>query len=48
VKRQAAIQALGDERENVRMTVAEALTATTEQDFGKDAAAWQQWWEAQQ
>jgi len=29
-------------------TVIAALTATTGQDFGKDADAWQQWWEDQE
>jgi HEAT repeat protein len=41
----ALIQALGDE--NDRYFASRALADITGQDFGEDAAAWQQWWETQ-
>ena len=44
----ALVQALGDEESFVRARVAGALEAITGQDFGEDAARWQQWWEEQQ
>jgi hypothetical protein len=40
----ALILALENEVEFVRTAAAEALKAITGQDFGEDAAAWQQWW----
>lgn len=42
------IQALGDEDEWVREDAAEALKEITGQDFGQNAAAWQEWWEEQE
>ena len=44
----ALIQALGDSSESVRLTAAEALSTITGQNFGLDAALWQQWWAEQQ
>ena len=44
----ALIQALEDESGEVRQAAACALEAITGQDFGPDAARWQQWWEEQQ
>ncbi len=40
-------QLFGDENQEVRATVPETLMFITGQNFGEDAAAWQQWWEAQ-
>jgi hypothetical protein len=42
----ALIEALSEYR--IRKTVVRALSSITGQDFGEDAAAWQQWWDAQQ
>ena len=42
-----AIQALRDESEDAHAAAAEALTTVAGQDFGEDATAWQQWWDAQ-
>jgi hypothetical protein len=42
------IQALRDWDEDVRWAAAWVLKEITGQDFGQDAAAWQQWWEEQQ
>jgi WD40 repeat protein len=39
------ITALKDEDWNVRNTTAKALKNITGQDFGKDQAKWQEWWE---
>jgi 3-methyladenine DNA glycosylase AlkC len=44
----ALIRALEDENVFVRRDAAGALTNITGQDFGQDAAAWQEWWEEQQ
>jgi hypothetical protein len=43
----ALIKALGDGPTAVSDRAHEALQQLTEQKFGKDAAAWQQWWQAQ-
>jgi HEAT repeat protein len=40
-------QLFGDENQEVRATVPQTLTFITGQNFGEDAAAWQQWWETQ-
>lgn len=44
----ALIQALQDKSDRVRGYAAEALEAITGQQFGQDAARWQQWWTEQQ
>jgi HEAT repeat protein len=44
----ALIQALQDKSDRVRGYAAEALEAITGQQFGQDAARWQQWWNEQQ
>jgi hypothetical protein len=41
------IQALSDSNSNVKTGAHDALKVITEQDFGEDAAQWQQWWEQQ-
>ena len=43
----ALIDALSDERKEVRVSAGLALTAITDQDFGYNRAAWQRWWEKQ-
>lgn len=43
----ALIQALGEEDGNLAYNAYGALKAITRQDFGFDAARWQQWWEEQ-
>jgi HEAT repeat protein len=43
----ALIQTLADENQNVNTAAILALSTITEQDFGRDAAAWQVWWEKQ-
>jgi len=37
------IGALNDEKDIVRMVAADSLSKITGKDFGRDAAAWQQW-----
>ena len=44
----ALIKAVGDQDESVRFAAARTLGKITGQDFGEDAAAWQEWWEEQQ
>jgi hypothetical protein len=44
----ALIQALDDEDKDVRRWAWLALRFITDQEFDQDAAAWQEWWEAQQ
>ena len=43
----ALIQALSDPEQVVRQSAADALRSITGQDFGRDAAQWQQWWNEQ-
>jgi HEAT repeat protein len=40
----ALIQTLEDVNQDVSTAAILALSAITEQDFGRDAAAWQEWW----
>ena len=42
------IQTLKSDVQWMREDACEALKAITTQDFGQDANAWQEWWEAQQ
>jgi hypothetical protein len=44
----ALIQALEDEDQGVRRVAAEALVKITDQDFGEDKSAWEEWWDEQQ
>jgi hypothetical protein len=44
----ALIRALEDESRLVCISAAQALKGITRQDFGEDAAAWQEWWEEHQ
>ncbi len=43
----ALIQVLGAEDDTLHRDAADSLGEITGQDFGEDAAAWQQWWETQ-
>jgi hypothetical protein len=44
----ALIRALGDPEKEVAAQAANSLHLITGQDFGQDAARWQQWWAEQQ
>jgi hypothetical protein len=44
----ALIEALQEDDENVRENAGQALERITDEDFGQDASAWQQWWLNQQ